>query len=125
LSRDVACRVDGIAGCALKRARARAGSVERDEARIPFISIRGKAQPQPWQGLGKPRAPRVSGRFLLLSVELLYFLFSFFVKVVLLTELTAIQFRAEPGTIRRRRIHRSKCDLISADSWLQLGLEIA
>jgi hypothetical protein len=50
------------------------------------------------------------------------FLISFFVQVGLLTALTAIQFRAEPGTILTRRLNSG---LTSADSGLQLVLEIA
>jgi hypothetical protein len=38
----------------------------------------------------------MSGRLIFLSIELSYFLF---LKVGLLTELTALQFRAEPGTL--------------------------
>jgi hypothetical protein len=45
-----------------------------------------------------------------------------FVQVGLLTALTAIQFRAEPGTILTRRLNSG---LTSADSGLQLVLEIA
>ena len=45
-----------------------------------------------------------------------------FVQVGLLTALTAIQFRAELGTILTRRLNSG---LTSADSGLQLDLEIA
>jgi hypothetical protein len=47
----------------------------------------------------------------------------FFVYVGLLTALTAIQLRVEPGTISRGA--SKKCDLTSADSGFQLDLEIA
>src|SRR5262249_35645638 len=40
LSPDLACRVDSIAGGAF-----RARNIERDEARLPLVSTRGKAQP--------------------------------------------------------------------------------
>jgi hypothetical protein len=56
-------------------------------------------------------------------VELSFLLISFFVPSGLLTALTAIQFRAEPGTTLTRRFGIS--GLISADSGLQLDLEIA
>src|SRR5215471_16279611 len=40
LSRDFACRVDGIASGTY-----RARNIERDEGRLPLVSMRGKAQP--------------------------------------------------------------------------------
>jgi hypothetical protein len=69
------------------------------------------------------RAAEATGRLIFLSVELSYFLFSFFIEAGLLIGLTAIQFRAEPGTILTKRFWKS--GLTSADSGLQLDLEIA
>jgi hypothetical protein len=55
-------------------------------------------------------------------VALPYFLFSFLVQVGLVTALTGIRFRAEPRTTHTRRFEQR---LTSADSGLQLDLEIA
>jgi len=56
-------------------------------------------------------------------VELSYFLFSFFIEVGLLTALTAIQFRVETRNHPHEALWNS--GLTSADSGLQLDLEIA
>ena len=45
------------------------------------------------------------------------FLISFFVQVGLLTALTAIQFRAEPGTILTRRLKAASLRLTQGSSW--------
>ena len=57
------------------------------------------------------------------NCDVFIILFSFFVEAGLLIVLTAIQFRAEPGTILTRRFGTAA--LTSADSGLQLNLEIA
>src|SRR5262249_44644180 len=49
-ARDCSRRVDPKGEGALEGARARARSIERREARIPLVSIRGKAKPQRDQG---------------------------------------------------------------------------
>ncbi len=49
-ARDCSPRVDAKGEGTLEWARARARSIERDEARLPLVITRGKAQPQRDQG---------------------------------------------------------------------------